>query len=120
MAVATRRHPSHSCKNLSKSSDLSRMTFVGTYQVVAAECAVPTGLTVLGSCQRRIGNSNRNVGRGWSMQGVVIIGWDGFGNPFGIEASSGRILVEDHNFGGIHEMADSLLALLSKGLLTRD
>ena len=29
-------------------------------------------------------------------------------NPFGIEQSSGRILVEDHDFGGIHEMAASL------------
>lgn len=46
--------------------------------------------------------------RGWTMRDVFVIGWDGFGNPFGIEHSSGRILVEDHNFGGIHELAASL------------
>jgi len=40
----------------------------------------------------------------WTMTGVFVIGWDGAGNPFGIEIESGRILVEDHNFGGIHEM----------------
>jgi len=42
--------------------------------------------------------------RGWTMTGVFVIGWDGAGNPFGIEIETGRILVEDHNFGGIHEM----------------
>src|ERR1017187_1269280 len=46
--------------------------------------------------------------RGWTMQDVFIIGWDGGGNPFGIERSSGRILVEDHQFGGVHQLAASL------------
>lgn len=46
--------------------------------------------------------------RGWTMRDVFIIGWDGGGNPFGIERGSGRILVEDHDFGGIHELAGSL------------
>jgi len=50
------------------------------------------------------------------MRDVFIIGWDGWGNPFGIELSSGRVLVEDHNFGGIHEMAPSFHVLLARGL----
>ena len=33
---------------------------------------------------------------GWTMSGVFVIGWDGAGNPFGIELSTGRVLVEDH------------------------
>jgi hypothetical protein len=42
------------------------------------------------------------------MDGVFVIGWDGGGNPFDIQATSRKVLVEDHDFGGIHEMADSL------------
>ena len=55
--------------------------------------------------------------RGWSMANVFIIGWDGAGNPFGIHHSSGKILVEDHNFGGIHAMAESFEDFLAKGIL---
>lgn len=53
---------------------------------------------------------------GWTMRGVFIIGWDGGGNPFGIDRESGRVLVEDHDFGGIHEMAPSFFTMLSRGL----
>jgi hypothetical protein len=53
---------------------------------------------------------------GWTMRGVFIIGWDGAGNPFGIDQSSGQVLVEDHNFGGIHEMAKSFREFLAQGL----
>jgi hypothetical protein len=52
---------------------------------------------------------------GWKMKGVFVIGWDGSGNPFGIEEATGRILVEDHNFGGIHELASSLGHFILKG-----
>lgn len=52
----------------------------------------------------------------WNMRGVFVIGWDGTGNPFGIELTSGRLLVEDHNFGGIHEIAPSFTVFLSRGL----
>ena len=45
----------------------------------------------------------------------VIIGWDGAGDPFGIETSMGKLLVEDHSFGGVHEMAESLAAFLERG-----
>lgn len=54
---------------------------------------------------------------GWTMEGVFVIGWDGAGNPFGIDTATGRILVEDHNFGGIHEMSPSFEAHLEGGLL---
>jgi hypothetical protein len=46
--------------------------------------------------------------RGWTLRNAFIIGWDGAGNPFGIDQNKGRILVEDHDFGGIHEMAANL------------
>jgi len=54
--------------------------------------------------------------RGWRMRNVFIIGWDGAGNPFGIEATTGRVLVEDHNFGGIHELASNLEEFMLKGI----
>jgi hypothetical protein len=52
---------------------------------------------------------------GWSLADVFVIGWDGWGNPYGIHIPSGRILVEDHN-GGIHEIATSFASFLAKGL----
>jgi hypothetical protein len=60
-------------------------------------------------------HSEMNAG-GWSMGNVFVIGWDGAGNPFGMEQHSGRILVEDHHFGGVHEMAPSFGAFLRRGL----
>lgn len=54
--------------------------------------------------------------RGWTMEGVFIIGWDGFANPFGIETATGRLVVEDHNFGGVYELAPSLEAFMLKGI----
>jgi SMI1/KNR4 family protein SUKH-1 len=53
---------------------------------------------------------------GWRMRNVFVIGWDGFGNPFAIDSISGRLLAEDHNFGGIHEMAKSFPAFLCDAL----
>ena len=54
---------------------------------------------------------------GWSMAGVFLIGWDGAGNPYGIDSVTGQIVVEDHNFGGVHVMAPSFEAFLVRGLL---
>ena len=54
--------------------------------------------------------------RGWTMHDVFIIGWDGAGNPFGIETTTGRVVVEDHNFGGIHELASSLEQFMLRGV----
>ena len=53
----------------------------------------------------------------WKLERVFVIGWDGAGNPYGIEDGMGRVLVADHNFGGLHEIAPSFGALLEKGLL---
>jgi SMI1 / KNR4 family (SUKH-1) len=44
---------------------------------------------------------------GWTMQNVFVIGWDGGGNPFGIERNTGRILVEDHDSGDVLELAQN-------------
>jgi hypothetical protein len=52
---------------------------------------------------------------GWTMRNVFVIGWDGAGNPFGIELTTGQVLVEDHNFGGVHEMARSFQSFLTHG-----
>jgi SMI1 / KNR4 family (SUKH-1) len=53
---------------------------------------------------------------GWTMSGVFVIGWDGNGNPFGIETATGKVVVEDHNFGGIHEIAPNLEEFMLKGI----
>ncbi len=47
---------------------------------------------------------------------VFVIGWDGCGNPYGIHNSSGRVLVEDHDFGGVHELAATFADYLRQGL----
>jgi hypothetical protein len=54
---------------------------------------------------------------GWTMTDVFIIGWDGAGNPYGIQVNTGAILVEDHTFGGTHQMAASFEAFLVDRLL---
>jgi hypothetical protein len=52
---------------------------------------------------------------GWRNSNVFVIGWDGGGNPIGIDAA-GAVVVEDHNFGGVHMRAPSFAAFLEKGL----
>jgi len=44
---------------------------------------------------------------GWTMQDVFIVGWDGGGNPYGVHLATGEVLVEDHDFGGVHVLASS-------------
>jgi hypothetical protein len=51
---------------------------------------------------------------GWSIQGFVI-GWNGAGNPVALQ-NDGTILVEDHNFGGIHVIANSFRELLASNI----
>lgn len=50
----------------------------------------------------------------WEISGFVI-GWDGAGNPI-VMQPNGEILTEDHNFGGIHKLAESFDALLAKNV----
>ena len=52
---------------------------------------------------------------GWHLPNTFIIGWDN-GNPFGIEQSTGEILITDHDFGGVHLIAPSLAAYLLEQL----
>ncbi|RYD75328.1 MAG: SMI1/KNR4 family protein [Verrucomicrobiaceae bacterium] len=52
---------------------------------------------------------------GWSNCNVFVIGWDGAGNPISIDPT-GAVVVEDHNFGGVHVLASSFIEFLSKGL----
>ena len=47
----------------------------------------------------------------WNITGFVI-GWDGAGNPI-VMTKDGSIKTEDHNFGGIHEIANSFTDLLT-------
>jgi hypothetical protein len=53
---------------------------------------------------------------GWSLTEAFIIGWDGAGNPMGIDARSGAVVVEDHTHGGIHVLASSFEEFLRRGL----
>ena len=50
----------------------------------------------------------------WSISGFVI-GWDGAGNPMVLQ-STGVIITEDHNFGGVYEVASSFETLLNNGI----
>lgn len=76
------------------------------------------GIHELAETHRKF-NAESDIENGWTMDGVFVIGWDGSGNPFGIETATGKILVEDHNVGGIHEMAPSFEAFLERGLLSK-
>ena len=54
--------------------------------------------------------------RGWTFLDFFLIGWDGNGNPFGIDLKTGEVVVEDHNFGGKHRLAGSLEEFMLKGI----
>lgn len=54
----------------------------------------------------------------YALRDFFPIGWDGGGNPYGFDLKSGRIVTEDHDFGGIHDVASDFFDLLTlKGLL---
>lgn len=55
---------------------------------------------------------------GWTLKDTFVIGWDGSGNPFGLHLLSGAVVVEDHNFEGVHELASSFENFLRQGLLS--
>ncbi len=52
---------------------------------------------------------------GWKNSTVFVIGWDGAGNPIGVDAT-GAVVIEDHTFGGVHVRAPSFSAFLAGGL----
>jgi hypothetical protein len=71
------------------------------------------GIDELSSTHRKV------QGGGYAIPNFFPIGWDGGGNPFGFDTSTGKILCEDHDFGGIHEEAQDFFGLLlTKGLIT--
>jgi hypothetical protein len=74
------------------------------------------GIAELSTTHRKF-RLEANQPNGWSMKNVFIIGCDGAGNPFGIENATGRIVVEDHNFGGLQEMSPSFELFLIRGLM---
>ncbi|MCJ8332441.1 MAG: SMI1/KNR4 family protein [Lentisphaeria bacterium] len=39
-------------------------------------------------------NAEKLIGNGWTLKDIFLIGWDGAGNPIGIEIQSGHILIE--------------------------
>ena len=53
-----------------------------------------------------------SIENGWTMKDVFIIGWDGAGNPFGIEKETGRILIEYMGEGEVTVLANSIEELI--------
>lgn len=72
------------------------------------------GIEQLGETHRKF-KLEREPG-GWSLTETFIIGWDGAGNPMGINEKSGAVVVEDHTFGGVHVLAPSFEEFLRLGL----
>ncbi|MDR3619545.1 MAG: SMI1/KNR4 family protein [Paludisphaera borealis] len=48
--------------------------------------------------------------------GLFVIGWDGRGDPFGIDAASEKVLGVDHDNGNLFEVAPNFEAFLAKVL----
>lgn len=74
------------------------------------------GIEELAATHRKVREGQR---RGfYTVAHFFAVGWDGAGNPYGYDLGSGRIVTEDHNFGGIHELATDFYGLLcKKGLI---
>ncbi|MCH2157688.1 MAG: SMI1/KNR4 family protein [Oleiphilaceae bacterium] len=66
------------------------------------------GLAELMQSQEKLRNED------WSISGFVI-GWDGAGNPIAIN-NSGQVVTEDHNFGGVHQLAPNFKKLLASNV----
>lgn len=73
------------------------------------------GIKELPETHRRVSEGQRNGF--YTLQDFFPIGWDGGGNPYGFNLKSGHLVTEDHDFGGIHEIAVDFFDLLNrKGL----
>jgi hypothetical protein len=95
----------------------------GDYRWYLAECGGGVigsewidGIEELAVTHRKIREGQR---RGfYRIARFFPLGWDGFGNAYGYDLETGHIVMEDHNFGGVHEMAMDLYDLVTKkGLL---
>jgi hypothetical protein len=49
--------------------------------------------------------ADRQGGHWPLMDDVFVLGLDGGGNYFGLHRPTGRVVVEDHDFGGLHVVA---------------
>lgn len=67
-------------------------------------------ITALAATHRRFREEFSN------LDGLFVIGWDGRGDPFGIEEASGRVLGVDHDNGEVFERAPSFEAFLRREL----
>jgi hypothetical protein len=74
------------------------------------------GIKELSSTHRKVKDAQR---RGfYRIAQFFPLGWDGAGNPYGYDLNTGHIVTEDHNFGGVHEVASDFYDLLvRKGLI---
>lgn len=70
------------------------------------------GINELGESHSKF--SQESSDGGWTLKNFFVIGWDGWGNPYGFDLTSGKIVSEDHDFGGIHVMGESFFDLLEK------
>ena len=103
---------------LSVTSDPSPRTIGGSSKHAAEAQWAPSGLMTSASCDVPTkGFDGRPSPGGWTMTNVFLLGWDGAGNPLAIDLTTGRVLVEDHTFGGVHTVADSFEAFLTSGLV---
>lgn len=75
----------------------------------------------IGELERSHVKHQREMGppRGW-RQAMFVIGWDGCGDPVGLEAGTGRVLIEYHDVGEVTVLADSFEAFLRARLLPQD
>lgn len=75
------------------------------------------GIKELPETHRRVREGQQNGF--YTLREFFPVGWDGGGNPYGFDLQSGRIVTEDHDFGGIHSVAEGFFDLLCKKGLFR-
>ncbi|MFA7483800.1 MAG: SMI1/KNR4 family protein [Vulcanimicrobiota bacterium] len=56
----------------------------------------------------------------WELDNIFLLGVDGAGNPFGISRDDERVLLEDHDFGGIQEIGATFADFLQSQLDEED
>lgn len=63
--------------------------------------------------------SETQIPNGWKTSELFIIGWDGSGNPIGL-MPDGQVVVEDHNFGGVHRLSETLEDFILTGITDKE
>ena len=79
-------------------------------------CEWIDGIEELTSTHRKVQEGQR---RGfYRIPRFFPLGWDGAGNPSGYNQETGHIVTEDHDSGGIYDLASDFYSLLcKKGLI---